>query len=74
MFGDVDPAATEPSVDFIGPGNGRAAFAYVFADAAFEIADRARVFAVFQGVPISQRRAAARPDCLPDLGGSRCSG
>jgi len=65
MFGDVDPAAAEPAVDFPGPGDGRTAFADVFADTAFEIADRTRVFAVLQGVPVSQRRAAA------GFGGSR---
>lgn len=67
IFGDGDPAATELPVDFIGPGNGRAAFANVLADAALEIADCARVFAVLQGVLVSRRRTAARPDGQPDL-------
>jgi hypothetical protein len=60
MLGDIDPATAEPSVDFPGPGNDRAAFADVFPDTAFEIADRARVFAVLQGVLIAFRCAAAR--------------
>jgi hypothetical protein len=40
----------------------------MLADTPIEIADRARVFAVLQGVPVSQRRAAAKSPCLPDSG------
>jgi hypothetical protein len=63
MFGDVNSAAAEPSVDFPGPGNGRTAFADVLAHAAFEISNCTRVFAVLQGVLVAQRCAAARYGC-----------
>jgi hypothetical protein len=68
MLGDVDPATAEHSVDFPHLGNERAAFADVLADTAFEIVDFARVFAVLQGVLVSQRRATTR------FGGSRDRG
>lgn len=58
MLGDVDSAVPEQTVDFPRLGNGRATFADMLTDTAFEIADRPRVFAVLQRVPVALRRAA----------------
>jgi alpha-D-ribose 1-methylphosphonate 5-triphosphate diphosphatase PhnM len=57
-LGDVDAAPAAKPVDFLCPGDGRAAFADVLADASFEIADFARVLAVPEAVFVASRRPA----------------